>query len=76
MKKRTIEYGSEVDALVALAKRLAVFENKFGMESEEFFDQYNKGRLEDSENFIQWSNDYLHYLAMRGEIEKRLKHAA
>ena len=76
MKKRTIEYGSQVDALVALAKRLAIYENRYGLESEDFFDQYTKGLLEDSEKFIEWVNDYQHYLAMRGEIEERLQHAA
>lgn len=76
MKKKTTEYGSPVDALVALAKRLATYENKYGMESEEFFAQYTKGHLADSEKFIEWANDYQHYLAMRGEIEERLQHAA
>jgi hypothetical protein len=76
VKKKTIEYGSQVDALVALAKRMAIYENKYGRESEEFFDQYTKGLLSDSEEFFEWANDYQHYLAMRGEIEERLQHAA
>jgi hypothetical protein len=70
MKKKTIEYGSQVDALVGLAKRLAIYENKYGMESEEFFDKYTKGLQEDSEIFIRWANDYQHYLAMRDDIEE------
>ncbi len=76
MKKKTIEYGSPVDALVALAKRLAIYENKYRMESEEFYAQYTKGNLADSEKFVEWANDYQNYLAMRGEIEERLQHAA
>jgi hypothetical protein len=76
MKKKTIQYSTEVDALVALAKRLAIFESGYGMDSEDFFDQYSKGHLKDSEKFVEWSNDYQHYLAMRGEIEERLQHAA
>jgi hypothetical protein len=76
MKKKTIEYGTEVDALVALAKRLAKFEIGYGMDSEDFFDQYKKGQLEDTEQFVEWANSYQHYLAMRGEIEERLQHAA
>ena len=62
--------------MVALAKRLAIFESGCEMDSEDFFDQYTKGHLEDSEKFVEWSNDYQHYLAMRGEIEERLQHAA
>jgi hypothetical protein len=76
MKRKTTEYSSEVDALVALAKRLAVFEIKERMESEDFFNQYRNGQLEDSEAFVEWANTYQHYLAMRGEIEDRLEHAA
>ncbi|MBI5602381.1 MAG: hypothetical protein HY879_03425 [Deltaproteobacteria bacterium] len=76
MKKRTIEYDSRVDALVALAKRLAIYEHGYGLETEEFFDQYTKGNLDDSEKFVEWANDYQHYLAMREEIEERLQHAA
>jgi hypothetical protein len=72
MKKRTIEYSTDVDALVALAKRLAIFEIGNGMDSEDFFDRYKKGHLEDSGQFVEWANNYQHYLAMRGEIEERL----
>jgi hypothetical protein len=61
---------------VALAKRLAIFEIGNGMDSEGFFDRYKKGQLEDSEQFVEWANNYQHYLAMRGKIEERLQHAA
>ena len=76
MKKKTIQYGSEIDALVALAKRLAILESGYGMDSEEFFNQYTKGHLKDSEKFVEWANDYQHYLTMRVDIEDRLQHAA
>ena len=76
MLKERSEYLSPVDALVAVAKRLSLFENQYRIASEEFFDRYEKGRMEDSMDFVEWANDYRHYLAIRLEIEKQLCHVA
>ncbi|GAK57058.1 hypothetical protein U27_04022 [Candidatus Vecturithrix granuli] len=76
MRKKQIIYDSPVDALVALAKRLSVYETQYRMESEEFFDQYSKGQKEDTLDFVEWSNNYQHYLEMKLEIERQLRHAA
>jgi hypothetical protein len=43
MRKQTIQYTSPLDALVAVAKRLSIYENQQKMDSEEFFYQYNQG---------------------------------
>jgi hypothetical protein len=76
MRKERIEYGSPVDALVAVAKRLSVYENRYGMSSEDFYAGYQKGQREDSVDFVEWANDYQHYVAIRFEIEKQLRHVA
>lgn len=76
MKKERIEYSSPVDALVAVAKRLSIYEDRYGITSEDFFDSFEKGKEEDSVDFVQWANDYQHYLAIRFEIEKHLLHVA
>lgn len=76
MRKQTIQHESLVDALVALAKRLNVYESRYHLTSEDFFDKYCKGELEDSIDFIEWSNDYQHYLAIRIEIERHLENVA
>jgi len=74
MRKQTIEYDSPVDALVAIAKRLSVYEGRYQMASEEFFDKFSKGQSEDSEDFVEWANDYQHYMAIRRDIEAQLQH--
>jgi hypothetical protein len=61
MRKQTIQYTSPLDALVAISKRLSLYENQYHMDSEEFFHQYSQGRLEDSSTLIEWANDYQHY---------------
>ncbi len=76
MQKQTIQYDSPIDALVAVAKRLSAYEQKFSMSSEEFYDRYSKGDLEDSIDFVEWSNDYQHYLNIRQDLQKNLQNAA
>jgi hypothetical protein len=76
MRKQRIEYDSPVDALVSIAKCLSVYEARYQISSEEFFDKYNKGKSEDSEDFVEWANDYQHYISIRSEIEGRLQHVA
>ena len=76
MRKQTIEYSSSLDALIDLAKRLQIYETQHNMSSECFFNQYNQGLLSDDIIFIEWSNDYRHYVALHNEIEERLRHAA
>lgn len=76
MRKQTIQYTSSLDALVAVAKRLSVYENQQKMDSEEFFNHYNQGMLPDDIMFIELANDYRHYLALRQEIEQKLNYAA
>lgn len=46
MRKQRIEYDSPVDALVAIAKRFSIFETRYRMASEEFFDKFSKGQSE------------------------------
>ena len=76
MRKQRIEYDSPVDALVAIAKRLSIFETRYRMASEEFFDKFSKGQSEDSEDFVEWANDYQHYVAIRRETEAHVQHVA
>ena len=76
MRKHTIKYTSPLDALVTVAKRLSLYEHQQRMDSETFFDQYNRGQLSDDTVFVEWANDYRHYLALRQELEHRLRDVA
>jgi len=73
MRKQQIQYTSPLDALVAVAKRLSVYESQQNMDSEDFFDRYSKGLLSDEAIFVEWANDYRHYFGIRQELEKRLQ---
>ena len=76
MRKQRIEYESPVDALVAVTKRLSTYEDRHKIVTEEFFDRFRRGEMEDSIDFTEWSNDYQHYLAIKFKIEKLLRHVA
>lgn len=76
MQKRRIEYSSPLDALITVAKRLSLYENKQKIDSEDFFDRYSKGELSDESIFIEWANDYRHFLALLQDVEQRLKNVA
>ena len=76
MRKQTIQYTSPLDALVTVAKRLGLYENQQHMDSETFFDQYRCGQLSDDIMFVEWANDYRHYLALHRELEQRLRDIA
>jgi len=75
MRKHRTEYDSPVDALVAISKRLSAYEGRNKMESEEFFDRFVKGQTDDSEELVEWANDYQHYLALRHEVDAKVRHA-
>jgi len=76
MRKLRIEYDSSIDALVAIAKHLSTYETQYQITSEEFFNRFIKGQLEDSEDYIEWANDYKHYVMIRRDIEDQLHNVA
>jgi hypothetical protein len=76
MRKQVIQYTSPLDALIAVAKRLSIYERDQGMDSEEFFDQYRRGQLSDDAVMIEWANDYRHYLDLRRDLEKKIQDVA
>ncbi len=70
MQKQRIEYASPVDAIVAVAKRLSVYETRYQMSTEDFFDKFSKGQMDDGLDFVEWANDYRHFMAIKSELEK------
>jgi hypothetical protein len=76
MRKQTTQYTSPLDALITVAKRLSLYENQQHMDSESFFDQYSRGQLSDDILFVEWANDYRHYLELRRDVEQRLHNVA
>ena len=76
MKKSIITYHSKIDALVSVAKRLSLYENQYRLSSEDFFNKYQKGQMDDSIDFVEWANDYQAYMSFRADLEESLSHVA
>ncbi|MGB3200512.1 MAG: hypothetical protein WBA99_06400 [Nodosilinea sp.] len=73
MRKQIVEYTTPLDALIALAKQLKVYEIQYQMDSAEFFTQYSQGETSDAEDFVEWAGNYQHYLALHQEVADRLQ---
>ena len=76
MRKQRTEYDSPVDALIAITRSLSGYEDRYRISSEEFFDKFCKGLMEDSVDFVEWANDYQHYITIKLEIERQLQHVS
>lgn len=70
MRKQQTIYTSSLSALIAVTKRLSLYETQHNMDSEDFFDRYSKGKFSDEAIFIEWANNYRHYFGLRQELEK------
>jgi len=76
MRKHIVEYTSPLDALIALAKQLKIYEIQYEMDSSEFFAKYSQGETTDDEDFVEWAGNYRHYLVLHQELEDRLQNVA
>jgi len=72
----TIQHTAPLDALIALTKQLTANEIQHQIDSADFYQRYTQGQLDDREDFIDWANDYQHYLALHDELASRLNDAA
>jgi len=73
MPIQRITHSSIVDALDSLLRSLAAYERKYGMTSADFYEKYLAGKMEDSADFVEWAGDYQHYIALKQELEQKLK---
>lgn len=76
MVVETTTYDSPIDALVALVQTLVTYEQRYRMNSAQFFAKYQDGKLEDSADFVDWAGNYQHYLGLVQELKSRLKSVA
>ena len=76
MRKQAIRYTSPIDALIAVTKRLSIYESQQRMDSETFFDRCSRGQLPGDMVFVDWANDYRHFLQLRQGLAKSLPDVA
>lgn len=69
--QRTV-YTSPVEALAALIRSLVTYEQRYHMSSADFYARYQKGKMGDMADFVEWAGDYQHYLQFKEELEQKL----
>ena len=70
MQEQTVEFQSPIDTLVAISRRLSAYEARFERSTEEFFEGFTKGHCDGSIDFVEWANDYRHFLSLKFILEK------
>ncbi|CAN5683571.1 hypothetical protein BH10CHL1_BH10CHL1_37450 [soil metagenome] len=55
--------------LTELANQLTVYEQRFGMSSEQFYEKYQAGQQGDDEDSFEWQVLYQMYTRLRHELE-------
>ncbi|MEZ4524352.1 MAG: DUF6516 family protein [Desulfobacterales bacterium] len=56
--------------MIAVAKRLSIYEKNYNMTSETFYHKYKAGKTDDKLDFVEWANDYDHYMVLKSETKK------
>jgi len=69
MEIQRSESMSPLEALITVEERLKNYERQTQMTSEVFFHQYSHGQLADDALYVDWANDYRHYLALRQTVD-------
>ncbi len=57
-------------------KRLGQYETSHKIDSEDFFHRYSHGKMPDDAVFVEWANDYLHYISLRHALEALLQNVS
>jgi len=70
MKKQTARYNTSKDALEAVTKRLQAKEDSYNLNSKDFFKNYVKGYFENSEDYVEWANDFRHSMALNLAVDE------
>lgn len=70
--QRTV-YTTALEALLALTRSLTLFEQRYGISSEQFYAQYQAGALGDGRDMVEWAGDFQHYQELKTQLESRLE---
>ena len=71
--QETTEQYDPVEKLLAMDRELAVYEQKHGMSSVEFFQRFETGELGDAMDFMRWAGRYELYLQLKALISASLE---
>ena len=67
--REALENSSPMDDLVSVVRDLAQYEQRYGMESVDFSERFQRGEMGDAVDYVRWATKYRMYEEMRAEIE-------
>ncbi len=74
--REAIESTSPVDALIATVERLTRYEEKFGMKTPEFYEEFMRGEMGDAKDYIAWAGTYEIFQRLKKKLEVTLMNVA
>jgi vacuolar-type H+-ATPase subunit D/Vma8 len=66
--QKTLEKTSLLDDFVQIIKEITQLENHYNMKSEDFYDQFQQGKLGDDIDFVRWATKYEIYQEIKADI--------
>jgi hypothetical protein len=74
--REAIGSTSPVDALIATVERLTRYEDKFGMETPDFYEKFMRGEMGDAKDYIAWAGTYEIFQRQKKRLEVTLMNVA
>jgi len=69
------ENVSPLDDLIELTRDLVLLEKEYGMDSAQFYEQFQRGEMGDSLDYIDWATRYEMYIQAKEDVEQILAQA-
>ena len=64
------ENASPLDDLIELVRDLVLLEQQYGIDSTEFYEQFQQGKLGDNLDYFDWATKFEMYRQAREEVEQ------
>lgn len=68
--------GNPVDALLELADEIREYEKQYGLDSEVFYEKYQRGEMGDDREIMHWAMLYSSFVEHKSRIEATLMREA
>jgi len=72
MIREALKGGTPVDDFVTVVRSLAQYEQKYGMESQEFYERFQQGEMGDAPDFMRWATQYEIYQELKQDLDQVL----
>jgi len=63
------EKSTPMDDFIQLVRDLTLLEQRYGLDSAEFYEQYRRGEMGDDVEIMRWASKFEIYQEMKGELD-------